>query len=213
MSIYLDLAKKYINTEIGTDFAIVPEGINDLEDFFSFTYQTKEFLETGNFSAMTIGQGYHFIHKKDQRIFPYGSRLSFEEAMNDLREKLAIEVRIKTHKVNFELDVRYNIQINQIRNKQLVIDLFIKHRLEYIIPEVVGDSIFRISKPYKKNELLLRLDNLPTTFSEIQGHDMSYLIDDLLKSACCDFDLILHIPVKYEVYTSRATPGDLNPIW
>jgi hypothetical protein len=213
MDTYLDIAKEYISTAIGTDFAIVPESIHDLEDVFSFSYQTRTFLETGNFSYMTVGQGPTFIHKKDDRIFHYGSRFSFEEALNDLRKKLETETRIKTHTADFDLDTRYNLQINRIKKKQLLIDTLVAHKIEYIIPEIVGDSIFRISKTYKFRGLEIRLKELPAIFNATIGNTNVDLINDLIQQDSCEFELIKHIPMKYEVYTSRATPEDLKPIW
>lgn len=213
MNPYLAIATEYVNNEIGTDFAIVPESIRDLEDVFCFTFQTKAFLETGDFSAMTVGQGYNFILKKDNRHFSYGSGFSFEEALDDLRKKIAMEARIKAFKADFELDSAYSIQIHQIRKKQLVVDVLLKHHLQYVIPEVVGDSIFRISRKYKATDILTRLNDLPVTFNLIPSNTLIYLIDELLKLNVCTFELIPYVHQQREVYSSRATPEDLAPIW
>lgn len=123
MNNYLKIAAEYIRAEVGDDYAIVKDSIVDLNNLYCFVYQTKEYLNTGNFHAMAVGQGYHFINKNDNRIFSYGSGFSFEEALADIERSLILEAGIRKHKSCFELQQRFDIQINQISKKQLLIDL------------------------------------------------------------------------------------------
>lgn len=94
MDSYFEIANVYIITEVGEDCAIVMESIQDLDDFYCFTYQSKSYLKMGNNELMWVGQGYNFIHKKDKRIFSYGSGFPLETALHDLRERLRIETKV-----------------------------------------------------------------------------------------------------------------------
>lgn len=213
MNNYLKIATEYISAEVGDDFAIVKDSIVDLNNLYCFVYQTKEYLNTGNFHAMAVGQGYHFINKNNNRIFSYGSGFSFEEALADIKRSLIIEAGIRKHKSCFELQKRFDIQINQISKKQLLIDLLKKHAITYVIPEIVGDSIFRIPKKYNSKVLEERFQELPAIFKGIGIDTCLYLTDELINTECCEFDLICHIDTKRAAYVNTATPEDLKPVW
>jgi hypothetical protein len=210
---YPKIAKEYIQQEAGNDFDIVEESIVDSELYYSFTYQSKEFLKTGDFKAMYVGQGYIFISKIDDRFFAYGSYLSYEEALELLTDNLSKESKIKRFKPEFDIKVRYDIQIKSIRKKWILIDLLLKYQTKYIIPEIAGETIYRIAKDYKRKDLEDKLNEKDFTFHQISITNGIYLIHDLIETQCCDFDLRLHTERKYEKYLEKASPEDLEPIW
>lgn len=187
---YFEIANVYILTKVGEDCAIVMESIQDLDDFYCFTYQSKSYLKMGNNEPMLVGQGYNFIHKKDKRIFSYGSGFPLETALHDLRERLRIETKVKRVKNNFELEKQFDLLVTTIHKKQIFIDTFLKFDISFVTPEIVGDSTFRIPKRYTKNVLLEKIKDLPASFKSINSRSCLYLADDLIKNECCDFDLI-----------------------
>lgn len=190
MDSYLEIANAYILTEAGEDCAIVMESIQDLENFYCFTYQSKSFLKTGNYEFMWVGQGYNFIHKKDKRIFSYGSGFPLEKALHDLRERLRIETKVKRVKNNFELEKQFDLLVTTIHKKQIFIDTFLKFDISYLTPEIVADSTFKIPKRYTKNVLLEKIKDLPASFKSINSRSCLYLADELIKNESCDFELL-----------------------
>ncbi|MCD9016034.1 YrhB family protein [Parachryseolinea silvisoli] len=211
MADYFQEARNYAIKQFGNEYAVDQRSIVDEEDFFSFVCHTKAFLETGDFSKMTVGQGYTFIVKRDNRIIPFGSGLSFEQARATLEKWLAAEIRIKKYKREFDPAKRYDIQITRINKRWVIIDKLLKFEIAYTIPEIVGDSIFRIPKKYNSKILEERLTGLPVTFCDIK--DRLSLIDELLVADACEFDLVEHREKNFAKYTVKATEEDLKPIW
>ena len=107
--------------------------------------------------------------------------------------------------------MKYNLQINSIKKQQTLIEKLKGHKLTFVIPEVICDSIFRIPKTYDSKGIEKRLKDLPVVFYGVSNS--LRLIDDLLSSDCCDFDLPIHQNKNLAKYITRATEEDLKPIW
>jgi hypothetical protein len=128
-----------------------------------------------------------------------------------LEKWLAIEVRIKKHKPEFDPEKKYGIQITRINKRWVIVDKLLKFEVSYTVPEIVGDSIFRIPQKYNSKLLEKRLAELPATFCGIK--DRLSLIDELLAADACDFILVEHQEKSFAKYTARATEEDLIPVW
>lgn len=213
MNEYLLFACQYVAGKYGDGFAVVPGSISDLHDLYCFTFQTKKFLKTNNIVDMAVGNGYIFICKHDNRIFETGSRFTFEQSLKDLRNKLKIESAIKRQIPNFQMNLDFDLRILEIHQVELLVDVLDKHGLTYIIPEGVGDSIFRIPKRYNKALLQRRLKDLPVVFHGMNSSGCLFLIDELLKCNVCRFELLKHQVNTFAKYLDRSTPEDMEPIW
>lgn len=189
---YYQIASEYLCNRVGNAYAIVPESIKENENFYSFTWQSREYLETRNIGDMMIGQGYEFLHKKDLRFFGFGSGTSYEQALSEITEKIRLEARIRERKPDFELNKFFDLQIIRVHNKQALVDILLKHSLSYTQPETVGSRTFRIPKPYNRKLLNEHLQELPLVLSDVSTHILPYLTDELLNNACSEFDLIPH---------------------
>lgn len=211
MTDYLAEARRHINEKYGDQFSLLEKSIVDSDRFYCFTLQSSEFIRTGDYSTMAVGQGYTIIHKADNRFFDFGSRHSLEQSLKILDENLKVEDRIRKHKPQFELGTKYDLQINSIKKRQTLIEKLKGHGLTYVIPEVVGDSIFRIAKTYDTKSIEKRLKDLPVVLHGVSNS--LTLIDDLLSSDCCDFDLPKRQDKSLQKYVERATEEDLKPIW
>ena len=210
---YKKQAKKFILEEVGSDFAIVEKSIRDLTAFFCFTYQTRAFIHSGKAEDMCIGQGYHFIFKADNRLFSFGSGYSFSEALRHLQNQLDDEKTIRS--IFYEFDIRnaYTLTINKLHKKQFVLDTLMQFYITYIIPEIVGKSIYRIPKSYTKKLLHERFSQLPVEFNGISKQDLPRLLTSLIRLECCQFDLGEKKEEKFASYTSKAKDKDLQPLW
>lgn len=208
---YIAQANQHLSATYGDEFAILEESIVDLDQFYCFTYQSKEFVRTRNPSTRVAGQGYTILNKEDNRFFGFGSRHSLKEALKILEGNLLTEKRIRRHKPQFELTTRYDLQVNTIKKLQVLIDKLSAFEMRYVIPEVVGDSIFRIPRRYDKRLLKNKLMNLPVTFHDVV--DILRITDELLTSDCCEFELLQHQEKNLAKYADKATEEDLQPIW
>lgn len=213
MTNYFEIAVKYIAENAGPECAIMKEGILDVEDFYCFSYNSKKYLEGGYYGDMLIGPGSIIISKKDGRIFEYGSGYSSENAIADLRKRLHLEIEIKKEKPHFILNTHYDLEITRVKRKMALIELLVEYQTTYIIPEAVGNAIYRVAKSYTSSQLEGRLKMLPATFHGIDWRENVNLFSALLKSNSCEFNLIEHIDYRLEKYTPDATAKDLEPIW
>jgi hypothetical protein len=211
MKDYFQEATDYVVKQIGHEYAVDRRNIVDDEHCFGFIYHTKAFLDTGDFSKITAGQRYTFIIKRDNRIVSFGSGLSFEQARTTLEKSLAREVRIKKHKPEFDPKKGYDIRITHINKRWVIIDKLLKSEATYTIPEIVGDSIFRIPQKYNSKLLEERLTRLPVTFCGIK--DRLSLIDELLAADACRFELVERQEKSFAKYRDKATEEDLKSIW
>jgi hypothetical protein len=211
MTDYSAEARRHISERYGDQFSLLEKSIVDSDRFYCFTFQSSEFIRTGDYSSMSVGQGYTIIDKEDNRFFDFESIHSLDQSLKILDEKLTIENRIRKHKPQFDLRTKYDLQINSIKKRQPLIEKLKGYGLTYVIPEVVGDSIFRIAKTYDSKGIEKRLTDLPVVFHGI-SNDLT-LIDDLLSSDYCDFDVPKHQDKSLAKYVEKATEDDLKPIW
>lgn len=210
MENYLALAEKYIREKAGNEFAIVPNSVLDLDDFFCFTYQTKKYLETNDFSHMAVGHGIQFISKKDKRHFGYGSRHNFEEAYAKLKNKIKIEEFIIDYFPEFNVQKKYDLEIISGSNLEQLIPILSKYA-SYVIPEVSGESIYRINKKYTEKLAKEKLKQLPFRFKMI--HQNYLLFESLIKTNCCKFKIHEHETKQYIVYLNKARDIDFEAVW
>ncbi len=213
METYLEIAQNYITKEIGEDFVITADCISDLNDFFAFIYQSKKFLETSDSRYAYAGIGYTFIYKTDNRIFPYGSGYSFEDALSELKGKISQEIKIRKILPQFDLQKRFDLKILKILKKQILIDTLLKFNFTYIIPEQVGSSIFRIAKDYKKKLFFERLNHSPIVFHGVDQDTLPELIIELMKNETCEFDIQEHQKRNFATSVNRAISIDFEPVW
>ncbi|MCO6176402.1 hypothetical protein NHF50_15235 [Flavobacterium sp. NRK F10] len=94
---FFKIAEDFVKTEIGSDVSILKDSIEDLEDLYCFTYQSKEYLKTNDFSSILVGQGYLYLNKSDKRIFSIGSTYPFESGLKEIREWLYFEKKIRMY--------------------------------------------------------------------------------------------------------------------
>lgn len=214
MNDFFKIAEDFVKTEIGNDVSILKDSIEDLEDLYCFTYQSKEYLKTNDFSSILVGQGYLYLNKSDKRIFSIGSTYPLESGLKEIREWLYFEKKIRMYYPDYELNIKYDIIVTQINDKEILKKILIRYETSYIIPEVVSNFIYRISKNYNSKILDQRLELLPSTFKGISQSTNFKLITNLIESNCCKFDIVKHINKNYSSYLDATIlPEDLKPEW
>jgi len=75
----LDQAREIFEDSIlasNADFALVDVATREYPRCFVFFYQSKKFIETGDFGLMLVGQGPVLVSREDGRVFETGSAFS-----------------------------------------------------------------------------------------------------------------------------------------
>lgn len=117
----INIAEDYILNKFGDEIGIDLASVIEEKDFFHFTFNSKKYLKTGDFVDAVVGQGSHFIDKKDARIFSFGSDLGYEESLKSLREKLQVEGKITKYYTNYSIQKKFYLIILNITKKQRLI--------------------------------------------------------------------------------------------
>ncbi len=195
------LAEKYIEDLNIPEMKL--KEIEDMSDYYYFSY----FHPTETY----VGQGYIFINKSDGRFFIYDS--GNNDPKTDFIEK--IEIEKITRKIFPEFDIRksYDIKINRILRKMSLIEKLLELDFVYTTPEIVGNDIFRIPKPYTQELFEKRLNQLPCEFSNVTAEKIS-IISSLNKlKKIVEFTISEHIETIKANRVERAKDIDFQTSW
>lgn len=202
---YKDLALGYIKDISKGDIEYKISEIDDLEDFYVFCYYIP--------GKTIAGPGPILIEKSTYRIIPYGSGSFTEDYVQKTRDILNVENRIKKLYPDFNYQKEYTIRITNIKHENLLINKILDLKLGYIVPDIVGDSIFKSSKKYTKEILIQRFSNLPVDFNTISGGKLYdfLLLNERIK--VMELELIDKVKSIMPVYTKYATEENMQPYW
>lgn len=209
---YLEAAQKYVQETAGSGFNIPGKSIENYEDIFCFSYQSGSYLKTLNAEDMQVGPGPHVLVKADGRIFPYSGSYSYAEAIQETRMKLYREKIIKSVHSGYQPDKEYTLIIEKIHHEDQLIFILRDYKASFIIPEIIGNSIYRTERTYKKSELKKRFELLPAEFNKLHG-DFSTALNNIIETYCCEFSLKEKDHYPYASYTGNAKEKDYETVW
>ena len=194
-------AQNYIESiEIaGLELEIIEETL----EYFCFTYSHP--------TLTLAGAGPIFIDKIQLRIFEYGSGDSDPQA--DFIQKIKIEKLIRKTFPGFDILKSYNFNITKIFRKMNLIEKLMDLNLVYTIPEIVGNDIFRVSKPYSSHFIEERLRILPCKFSNIPAEKLSNLIISNTEKKLIVFTITEFKETSNINRVERSTDEYLLPTW
>ncbi len=168
-------------------------------------------METNDPTDMAVGQGPIVMSKIDNRMFEYGSHTSCKEAMNKTEEILRDEKVIQQTFNHYNVQEPYSLVITELIGIGKVTEIILAHRLSYVLPEKVGDSVFRISREYTQQFLQQRLSNRPCKFEAAPVPIK--LVSELLLSKRCKIQIPKFESKVWEYHANRVTEEDLQPVW
>lgn len=200
---YKEKAIKYIDS-VGIQGMKLKE-LEDTKEFYAFTYYHP--------TEIYAGQGPIFINKLDGDIFTYGSGSGMEFAKQDFLNQIKLQNIIRNKFSDFYIQKTYVMTISRVFGKTVLVDLLLDLNLSYIIPEIVGEDIFRISKKYDRSLLEERLKELPCIFSNIVGPEIGAIMKRNKFNQLLEFQIVEYIETNKETRSERATKEDLKPIW
>ncbi len=185
----------------------------EFKDLYVAYVNTKEYFRTNDPKHSVIGTGPLIIDKEDGYAILYGSAHSENSAIQDYRNiKMKWQI-IKKDFPKFDIQTKYNITIDKIFNLEKLKEIILSFPFQYTIPEVEGDTIWRISKPYDESILKLRLNISPTTFMEISPERIIEFYQKVSYFKVCNFKIEEYKPTLKEWNIKRATDIDLEPKW
>ncbi|MCX8531607.1 YrhB domain-containing protein [Chryseobacterium luquanense] len=188
---FLKIARQYLLENIGDDVDVVQESVEDFEDLFYFSYQSKEFLNTKNFEDKLIGQGPIFIIKKDGRIVSYGSAFGSREARIDVINKLNKERLIRIFQEDYDIwETDYDLVINKIyeRDKERIISMLLKYKTQYTLTNQNKETSYHF---FNKDQLQKKFKKLPLNLGKLFNDSLDNVLVELINNyPYCEFTLL-----------------------
>lgn len=196
-----EIAEKYIERS-----GIPGIRLNEIEETADY-YCFNCYHPTKNY----VGQGLVFINKSDNRFFEYGS--GNLNPKKDFLKEIMVEKEVRKNFSGFDIQKYYDLKINRIFRRSHLIDKLLDLSLEYTIPEVVGNDIFRIPKSYNRKILEKRLKVLPAEFTNISAIKISEVFFLNNKYKTLEFGIVEHIDSVKVNRLERASDSDFKTIW
>ena len=175
--ITFDEAQKIALEKIPRDCELLENSIVEKYYGWYFCFQSKKYIETGNFSEMLIGSGGFIVEKENGKIVEFGSAYILETNF-EIYEKGLIG-----HNDLIILEVK---DINQ------AVRLLNRLQMLNVEPELAHGVEWKIPKKYNEKQFKQAISKLPCIFENqnfYSSYDVFQKIDD---SKCFDYELRKH---------------------
>lgn len=176
-------AKLIALDKIGTDCALIEDATIEKPYGWYFCYQSKAFVQSGDFKDMLIGSGGFIVEREGGRIFEFGSAYPLE------RNLAAYEAGFKYN--------TYDLTIFSIDDIQQTVQLLLNLRMTHGISEEEYGVVWKIPQDYTEAQIRSALTSLPYTFSDQKFHFRYEIFLEIDKAGC----------FKYQLY-GRCTGSD-----
>lgn len=137
----------------------LPDGYGVMEEWtiernygFVFFAQSNQFLASRDPQDMAIGMAGSLVEKATGRIIHFASAYS---------TALSLEIYESGYLAYDDID----ILITKVLDEREAISLIMELGLQYVVPEVDGDIVWRIPKQYKHSQIKQFLRTLPCRFN------------------------------------------------
>ena len=177
--ITFEQAKQIALDTIGPDCALYEDSTLEKPYGWYFSYQSNNYIQSGNFDDMLLGIGGFIVERDDGYVFTFTAAESLED-------------NLASYEAGFRYDT-YDLTILSISDREKTLYLLANIGLSYVIPEEEGGVVWRIPKRYTEEHLREMLVTLPYTFYHqdltARYKAFSMVID---KIGCCQYRLQGH---------------------
>lgn len=172
--INFDQAQNIALDKIGSDCAIIAEYIIEKPYGWYFNFQSRKYIETGDFREMLVGSGGFIVEKETGNVVKFGSAYPLEKNF-EIYEKGLIG---KTEFI-----------IKEVRGINLAVRLLLKLRMSYIEPEFAYGVEWKIPKEFNEKQIKAALSNLPYTYRNQKFYFRSDVFEQIDNSNCLVYEL------------------------
>jgi hypothetical protein len=171
-------AKQIALDKIGPECALVDGATLEKPYGWYFCYQSKAYVQSGDFRDMLVGSGGLIVEREDGYVFEFGSAYPLER-------------NLAAYEAGFKFD-SYDLTILSISNHRQTVDLLLRLDMTYLVPEEEFGAVWRIPKKYTQDQLKSALTSLPHTFFNQGFH---FRFEEFLaidRADCCEYQLHGH---------------------
>lgn len=163
---------------IGLDCALYEDSIIEKPYGWYFCFQSKKYIETGDFREMLAGSGDFIVERETGEVIQFGSAYSSERYF-------------KIYEKGF-LGKKYDLIIIKVKNMNLAISLIHKLGMRYVEPEFAYGVEWKIPQEYNEKQIKFALSNLPYTFNNQNFFSSFEVFEEIDKSNCIIYELRKH---------------------
>jgi hypothetical protein len=171
-------AKSIALAEIDADCALLDEVTLEKPYGWYFCFQSKRFLETGDFRDSLVGSGGFIVEKADGRIFRFGSAYPLER-------------NLRAYEAGFKFEL-YDLIVKKVRDIRQATLLLNKLDMTYVVPEVEHGVEWKIPKRYTEKQIKQRLEKLPATFEKQKFYFRFEVFEEINLARCCEYEIQEH---------------------
>jgi hypothetical protein len=171
----LQIAKGYI----GNECDLVDSATCEKSYGWYFYAQSKKFLKSGLDSDLLCGSAGFLVEREAGRIVAFGSAYSANTWLANYEKGFKYEC--------------YDLMINAIYDEATTLQALFKLDMQYVIPEWMHGTEWRVPRRYSMKELAQQISELPCRF---EGQSFCYRVevfDWMNETKCCEYSLIEHV--------------------
>lgn len=177
--ISFDEAKRIALANIGPDCLLVETATLEKPYGWYFLGQSRTYLETGDIAHMLLGSGGFIVERSDGRVFAFGSAYPREQWFANYER-------------GFKHD-RYDLRILAVSSIPLATNLLLRLDMQYVVPETVDGTVWKIPRPYTLKQLRAALGRPSCTFADQAFWHKVHVFDEIDASGCCEYELREHV--------------------
>ena len=170
-------AKRIALDRIGPEYGLIEEATVEKEHGWHFRYQTKKYLQTGDFHQIAVGSGGFIVDREDGHIVEFGSQLYAEQ--------------LEAYETGCRYD-EYDLEIRAVHDFDCCVGVLLGLEMWYSEPEEEYGVVWRIRRPYTREVLERHLKDLPCKFSGYNALFAYKARRALEEAKCCTYTLLEH---------------------
>lgn len=167
-------AEQIVIDRIGPDCAIVSDSIVEKPYGWYFNFQSKKYVETGDFREMLVGSGGFIVEKENGKISELGSHYTLEENFEIYEMGLA---------------GKQDLVILKVKDLNRAVKLLHKLGMTYVEPESAHGVVWKIPQRFNEKQIKAALSNLPHTFQNQRFYFAIEVFKEIYESDCLIYEL------------------------
>jgi hypothetical protein len=176
--ISFDEAKQIAIRKIGPDCVLSENETIEKPYGWYFCFQSKAYLQSGQFQDMLVGSGGFIVEREDGYIFEFGSAYP-------------PEYNLAAYEAGFRYET-YDLTILSVTDRKQTVWLLFQLNMSYVVVETEYGIDWKVPKQYTEAQIKAALATTPCTFS---GHNFFHkvnVIAEIDRSKCCEYQLLGH---------------------
>ena len=183
-------AKQIALDKIGPDCALVDDATMEKPYGWYFCYQSKAYVQSGNFRNILVGSGGFIVAREDGDVFEFGSAYPLER-------------NLAAYEAGFKYDT-YDLTLLSVSDIRQTTRLLRDLHMTYVVPKEEYGTVWKIPQEYTESQIRSALASLPHTFFDQKFYFSYEVFLAIDKAGCCQYQLRGHRAGKAATLLQQA---------